>query len=310
MNTLNKILIMLLILYLINHLTEGRLLNTFNYYINMCRRNVESFIGLKYNNIKGITTSANQQQKDLDDDDYRLYQFMDNLIAVNTNMNELTGSHSRRILADASTVDEILNQLDKILNHHGFTFNNIKLLDKIYYYENPRGKEIESFNISADVYYKNKLIGSVIMNFETFLREDRFKSNQMKYGLLTITNVRLINRRYPNNMSKTKSVNSVYKLEPSGAINSPTQNQQLISEPMRNTNEQNKAIMKTQELANKMSNSFNNHFVNRDVFDDLFIKPNKQHVTEGFMNDTENSLIPSIVEFSAYEATSDNQTSN
>ena len=63
-------------------------------------------------------------------------------------------------------------------------------------------------------------------------------------------------------------------------------------------------------MATKMTESFNNHFVGRDNYDDLFIKPATQHITEGFMNDTDNSLIPSIVELSTYEQTSVTETSN
>ena len=48
-----------------------------------------------------------------------------------------------------------------------------------------------------------------------------------------------------------------------------------------------------------MNESFNNHFVPRENFDDLFIKP--QQSNDVIMNDTDNSLIPTIEEISSEE---------
>ena len=48
-------------------------------------------------------------------------------------------------------------------------------------------------------------------------------------------------------------------------------------------------------IMNKMNDSFDKYFVNRELYDDLFIKPNGKMSK---LNDTENSLIPSIVELS------------
>ncbi len=46
-----------------------------------------------------------------------------------------------------------------------------------------------------------------------------------------------------------------------------------------------------------MVESFTNHFVNRENYDDLFIKPASQN-QDNLQTDTENSLIPSNIEFS------------
>jgi hypothetical protein len=62
-------------------------------------------------------------------------------------------------------------------------------------------------------------------------------------------------------------------------------------------------------MATKMTESFNNHFVGRDDYDDLFIKPTNSYIVEGFMNDTDNSLIPSIVNLSSYEQSSVTESS-
>lgn len=50
-----------------------------------------------------------------------------------------------------------------------------------------------------------------------------------------------------------------------------------------------------------MTDSFNNHFVGREDYDELFIKPTNSYGNDCFMNDTNNSLIPSIVNLSSCE---------
>jgi hypothetical protein len=326
---INKILILVIVVFLINHLTEGKIMETIQSYFTICKEKLEGFIGLTYTDKRGIYSNhpvipyelqrdfpfINKNDPDtLDEESYKLYSFMKNLVNINTNFTELTPSNSKSIPADQVLVDELMKQLYKILNCHGFRFDNIKLLDKIYYRENHRGKEIELFSISADAFYRGKPIGSVVMNFETFLRKDRFCPRELKNGLLTITNVKLINRTHPGNITKEKKIKSAYIVEdndePEGCVASPTQFQKQLNRPIRQNQAEKKALQKTQEMASKMAKSFNNHFVGRENYDDLFIKPQNQYVSEGFMNDTDNSLIPSIVELSSYEASSDTQTSN
>jgi hypothetical protein len=324
MNIINKILILVIVVFLINHLTDGKILETAQSYFTICKQKVEGFMGLTYTNKKGIYQNHPlipfEIQRDfphinkndpnyLDDESYKLYNFMKNLINVNTNFSELTPSKEERIPADKTLINDIMNQLIKVLNCHEFKFTNIKLLDKIHYHENHRGKEIELFNISADVSLRGKSIGSIIMNFETFMRKDIFYPKEFKHGLLTITNVKLIDRKHPENI--TKSLDIVKDTnEPAGSDASPTRYQMKIKKPMKQTRSQKKAIQKTQEMATKMTESFNNHFVGRENYDDLFIKPTNPHITEGFMNDTDNSLIPSIIELSSYEQPSITETSN
>ncbi len=328
MNMINKILILIIIIFVINHLTEGQILNTLKRYLAICQEKMEGFIGLTYTNKKGIHPNVPQipyeSQRDfayinendidnLDDETYRLYRFINNMVTPNVNMYELTASRGKRIKASGDLQKEILGHLERIFNCAGYSFSNVKILDPIVYYENPRGKEIEPFNFSSNVSYQGKSIGSVVINIESFLREDKFYYKPMKSGFLTITAVRLSNRKHPNNINKEKKWVSAYKLErdnrePTGV--SPSRPVSEIKKPMRPSKSQQKAIEQTQKMASKMTESFNDHFVSRENFDDLFIKPSHQHVTEGFMNDTDNSLIPSIVELSSYEDSSATQTSN
>jgi hypothetical protein len=279
MNTINKLLILIIILFLINHLTNGKITYLLKKYLNIGKTHIEKFMGITYTNSRGIYPNhpvvPYNKQRDfpyinhndpdvLDNESYELYHFIDSLVNVNTNMHEMTVSNSTKHKANSNLTNFILSNLTKSLNCKGYTFSNIKLIDDIYYHDNPRGKEIELFNITADLNYHNKSLGFVTLSFETFIRNNR----------LEILNVKLIDR-------KNKPKNKIYK----------------------------KALHKNQEMIYKMNDSFNNHFVNRDDYDELFIKPTQKYVNEGFNNDTENSLIPSIVELSSYEQSSITESS-
>lgn len=309
MNMINKILILVIMIFVINHLMNGQILNTIKGLFTSC--NTEKFIGATYTNKKGVYSNVPQvpydSQKDfayinqndideLDDETYRLYRFINNMVTPNINIYELTSSRGKKIKASNELVKEIIVHLERIFNCSGYKFSNLKLLDQIVYYENPRGKELESFNFSSDVTYHNKSIGSVVINIESFLREDKFYQNHMKSGFLAITNIRLANRIHPNGVNKEKKIVSGYKLEYSM---SPSRNQSKINKPIHPTKNQHQAIEKNNKMMTKMNESFKNHFVPRENFDELFIRP--QTNTEAFMNDTDNSLIPTIDEISSEE---------
>lgn len=306
MNLINKILILIIILVVINHLSEGKILNIFQNFTNMCK---EQFMGITYTNNKGVyynhIPTPYQRQLDfpylnhndinnLDDETYHLYKFINDKVTPNVNNYELTKSNDIRIPVNKELENEIRENIIRIFNSQGYKFNNIQILDKLHYYDNPRGKEIEPFNFEAIVTYKGKPLGSMTINIESFIREDKLYKKPMKSGYFTITNIRLMDRKYPDGKSREKVWNSRYR------INSRKTNP---------TKEEFRAIKENNKMINKMTESFNNHFVNREDFDDLFIKPNNSFKTEGFMNDTDNSLIPSIVELSSYEQSSYTESS-
>jgi len=303
---INKILILVIIVFVINYLTNGQILNTIQDLFKSS--NTEKFIGATYTNKKGVYSNVPQvpyeSQRDfayinqndideLDDETYRLYRFINNMVTPNINIYELTSSRGKKIKASNELVKEIIVHLERIFNCSGYKFSNLKLMDQIVYYENPRGKELESFNFSSDVSYHNKSIGSIIINIESFLREDKFYQNHMKSGYLTITNIRLANRIHPNGINKEKKIVSAYKLE------SSPRNQSRIKNPINPNKNQLQAIERNNKNNTKMNESFNNHFVPRENFDELFIRP--QSNSEAFMNDTDNSLIPTIDEISSEE---------
>jgi len=303
---INKILILVIMIFVINHLTNGQILNTIKGLFTGC--NTEKFIGATYTNKKGVYSNVPQvpydSQRDfayinqndideLDDETYRLYRFINNMVTPNINIYELTASRGKKMKASNELIKEIIVHLERIFNCSGYKFSNLKLMDQIVYYENPRGKELESFNFSSDVSYHNKSIGSVVINIESFLREDKFYQNHMKSGFLTITNIRLANRIHPNGINKEKKIVSAYKLE------SSPRNQSRIKNPINPNKNQQQAIERNNRNNTKMNESFNNHFVPRENFDELFIRP--QSNSEAFMNDTDNSLIPTIDEISSEE---------
>lgn len=308
MNMVNKILILVMIIFVINHLMEGQILNTIKGFFTTCNDKTEKFIGATYTNKKGVYPNVpdvpyasqkdfayiNQNDIDnLDDETYRLYRFINNMVTPNVNIYELTASRGKKTKASNELVNEIVSHIERIFNCSGYKFSNIKLLDQIVYYENPRGKELESFNFSSDVSYQGKSIGSVIINIESFLRDDKFYQKPMKSGFLTITDIRLGNRTHPNGVNKEKKWVSAYKLE------SSPRNQGQIKKPINPNKHQQQAVQKNNKMASKMNESFNNHFVPRENFDDLFIKP--QQSNDVIMNDTDNSLIPTIEDISSEE---------
>lgn len=310
MNLINKILILIILIILINHLSEGKIIETIKRYFTKCSSNVENFIGLTYAQ-KCIKTNAPDipyaRQKDfpylnkndpdvLDGESYGLYKFINEMVTPNVNNYELTKSRNKRIRASEALEKEIYSHISNIFNCKGFKFVNIKILSNIHYYENPRGKDIEPFEFSADVSYQNKFIGSVIINLECFHREDKFYRKPMETGFLTILNVHLLNRTYPDGVSKEKTWHTLYKLEPDEQYLSLDKKEPRIIEKSEK-----EAIDTNSELTNKMVESFENHFPSRENYDDLFIKPSGPTKHVSFQLDTENSLIPSIIEFSTYE---------
>lgn len=309
MNLINKILILVILIFLINHLTEGKIIDTFERYFTTCKMNVENFIGLTYAP-KCIGPNAPnipyQRQKDfpylnhndpanLDKESYDLYKFLNDMVTPNVNNYELTKSRDKRIKASEALEKEIYIHINNIFNCKDYKFNRIKFLSNIYYYENPRGKDIEPFEFSADISYKHKFIGSVVINLECFVRADKFYRKPMESGFIAITNIRLLNRTYPEGVNKEKVLKSLYKIDPNDNYLQLDKNQHKNMDKIEI-----EAIKQNNELTNKMVESFENHFVSRENYDDLFIKPSSptKHVT--FQIDTENSLIPSIIEFSAY----------
>jgi len=328
MNIINKILILIILIFLINHLSDGQIIKIIKNTFCTCKTKVDHFIGLTNNASTDnpsviVPNIPYQTQKDfaynnnndiLDDDTYDLYKFLNKLITVNVNMYELTQDNSNRLKVTDKFKKEIYDELKKIFNCGEYSFNDITFLSELYYYNNNTGKTIEPFEFKSNIAYKNKTIGSIVIYIECFMRKDKFYYQSNQTGYLTIQSIKLINRTYIDGKSREKIWRSAYKLI-------PTKNEDLIidekvfqyqnenenvneivnieSETLNHINNENEnqAIKQNIELSNKMVESFTNHFVNRENYDDLFIKPSS-HNQDNLQTDTENSLIPSNIEFS------------
>lgn len=324
MNIINKILILIILIFLINHLSDGQIIKIIKNTFCTCKTKVDHFIGLTNNastdNPNVIVPSIPYQtQKDfpynnnndtLDDDTYDLYKFLNNLITVNVNMYELTQDNSNRLKVSDNFKKEIYDELNKIFNCGEYSFNDITFLSELYYYNNNTGKTIEPFEFKSNIAYKNKTIGSIVIYIECFMRKDKFYYQPNQTGYLTIQSIKLINRTYSDGKTKEKIWRSAYKLIPTKNEDSiieekvfqyqnENENENVESESLKHINNknENQAIKQNIELSNKMVESFNNHFVNRENYDDLFIKPASQN-QDNLQTDTENSLIPSNIEFS------------
>jgi hypothetical protein len=290
MNFINTIIILLVIIFIINYLTDGKILKLFNDYRSVCENTIENFNGNTYQNEKenfpnihkmpftgqlDFPYMNNNTNDVFDSDTYNLYNFINTLITPNINQYELTTSNTKRILGNKDFHDKIIDYIYTITNSGYFIFDNIKLLNKIFYYINPRGKDIELFKFNSNVYlnngFKKRFIGNFIFSLELFIHEDKY-SNFNKYCTPRISQssqnefIAIINIKLLGNITKKNNINK------------------------HNTN-----INKAIDINNKMNDSFNNYFVKRDIYDDLFIKPAD---SSNIINDTENSLIPSIINIS------------
>jgi hypothetical protein len=194
----------------------------------------------------------------LDEETYGLYEFLNDIVTKNVNNYELSPSYGERIKVSKQTELQLVNILSNMFNCKGYSFNNIKLNQDIYYYDNYKGKEFEPFIFTTDIVHNNKIINNVTLLIDCFLRYD-IKNNQ-----LTIRNLKLIKRN--NNI---KDDTKPKKLQ--------------IIENMNNT-------------LYDMNNTVDDIYISNDN-NDLFIKPPiniKKNVS--FQNNETDSLIPSIDE--------------
>jgi len=274
MNHINKLLILVIILFLINRLANNNLINILQSTFTTCKNKVEKFMGLTYVNKRGVFPNTPEipyqsqldfayinnnegTSKQLDGESYNLYKFLDSLVRPDNNTYQLTASNSERYEASNDFEKDILANLHKILNCKSYQVDNIKLLEKLVILKNPRGVEIEPFKISGDISYKGKMIGSIILYIESFYRYDKSPKT------FTIQNIKLIERNH----------DSAHKIKPTSSA----------------------------------KDNIDSIFKIKKEFDatDIFIKSNQK---EEF-NMSDDSLIPSVVNLSDYEVSSETKTS-
>ena len=303
MNLINTILILTISLVLINHLTNGEIINRIKSCFFTCQTQVEKMTGTNRHEESSCPVFDKTLLKDLgsssENESYHLYQIINQVVTPNVNIYELTNTRNKKILVNDVVKKSLTDAISQLFNYGKIKFTDIIISSEpFYYYDNPYGKDIEPFNFTANISYKQTPIGSVIINIQSFLQKNNVTNLDLGLtNIFTILRARLIKRINldtkeniikPNN----NNVNTSVHLK---------KNEHVI-----NKIEQ-QALDANAELTKKMTASFNDHFVNRSDCDDLFIKPSIHHKTGGFENDTENSLIPSIVNISPYEELTDSE---
>lgn len=278
MNIINKIIILILIVIIINIMTNGKLFILLKNTFNSCKNNVENFFIFPNNNKydyigqKDFPYNYNIQNKSDEADSNKLYYYLDNLITKNINNYEMISSKINKIPVKIELFNIIMNFLYTTFNKSGYLFENINILnEQLFYYENMRGKELEPIIFKSNVSYFGKFLGYMTFHIECYIRYD-ININSIE---IVILNIKLLDR--------TKNL----KIE----INK----------------KEHFALTENNKITNKMDEYFNDYFVTNDNTDDLFIKSSKPIVlgSDNVDIDTINSLIPSDIKISNdYESSS------
>lgn len=217
MNHINKLLLLIILFFLINHIANNDIMNILSNVFTKCKNKAENFMGLTYINKRGVFSNTPeipyQSQSDfayinnnerLDDESYNLYKFLDSLVRPDNNMYQLTASNSERYEASNDFEKDIISKLSKFLNCKGYQVDNIKLLERLVILKNPRGIEIEPFKISAEISYKGRMMGMIVLYIESFYRYDTNPKS------LTLQKIKLIDRKRPKEIPKP-IVDTLYK---------------------------------------------------------------------------------------------------
>lgn len=280
MNLINKILILLIILVIVNHLTDNKLFQhlmqghiqqAFQSILGLFNKTKESFLGLTYTDSRGIFSTtpvvpfagqldfqynAGYTDRDLNEDSYKLYNFFDSMIVPNVDAFSMSRSNNIPISADKELTNDILRNLEKKFNMREYFFSDFKLLEDLYYINTPKGKEIVPFKFTTEYKYNNRYMGTLTIYVEMFIFYDKFYYRLYNPNQINILNIKLIDQQ--NNMyrKRPKKIRSVYKIR------------------------------------------------NDENINDLFIQSSNQDQQQEFIGaGTDNSLIPSTIELSNDYAT-------
>jgi len=223
-NFINNTILILILLLLANYLSNGSIINILKKYyqllIDFLFEKTEGFKGIfgsKEPTFQGIKTCDYTTPEIMHDNEFKyiynqnvkgkeksqveepemrkLYHFLQSLVTINKNINELTPSNSNEINLSQAENDNLRQQLTKSLNcNKEFKFINIEFIDKLVYFTNPRGKEIRPFRFTTDAFIENKPIGKLTIYLEMFIRMDDLFYGPIKSGFPTITRIKLTHR--------------------------------------------------------------------------------------------------------------------
>jgi len=202
-SVINKIILLLIIIVLINHLGSSNILKSLYNYIKSFF-NIEGFIGLAYNKVKGINWStpnipyASQVDfpwitggsvRNLDELSYDLYTFLNTLVALNFKTYDMAVPSGEPVLMNDKQEQFVKDNIMSRLNSKTFKFSNEEFPSQIYYQNTNRGMSIVPFQITANVTddRNNADLGSATLYIEAYLRNDNMNS----VWLLEITTIKL-----------------------------------------------------------------------------------------------------------------------
>lgn len=209
MNLTNIILFLIIIIFLINKLSNGGIFTTINRSFNSCKNKINNSIGtFKSTPSIHITFPNENKFPNLDNETYELYNYINNSVLKNINTYKLLSINSKRLEITKIIEIEIINNLSNIFNNNGYSFYNIKLNQDIHYYEYLGKKEIEPFIFTSDIIHNNNklcnitvlidcilVLKSLFINNITILKQNNFDNNKDKSLH--------INNELINNMNKT-----------------------------------------------------------------------------------------------------------
>lgn len=129
----------------------------------------------------------------------QLYDFLQSMVTANHNMYDLTSSYGKMYRSDEKGEVVLLSFIQQKLIKK---VQNIKLLEKIYYFKNQVCLEIKPFQVEGEYIVDGQNLGKVKIQIELSLRFDQendiFMSNMTfnKYnGVFKINRVTLINHK-------------------------------------------------------------------------------------------------------------------
>ena len=213
MNLINKIIILVIIIFLINHLTNGKIFETISNYFNICVEKMKDISGIKSSkettkpipfagqlDFPYLNNFKYDPKDELDEESYNLYRFINSRITHNVYDYEMNVNKNEPHQLDSDGVQYIERNLKKMFNSSEYEFNNMKILDKLYYFKNMRGMEIIPFKFTADVKLKSgDSLGTLLIHVESYIYEEK---NGNRFAIL---NTRLLNRKHSSNLNeKTK----------------------------------------------------------------------------------------------------------
>ena len=220
----NKILLLVILLLVANYLSGGSIYDVIKKYFGKVTKYFEEAVeGFKNNNyqeknkdwqgkvFEGLKKCQKTTPPIVHDNDFKqvyqknynlkddpnmkkLYHFLQSLITVNNNHYELTTSSRKAMNMSSNDKDGLTKFLIKSFNCGDFKFTNVVILDSLIYFENPRGKELRPFRVSADVFINKVPIGKVTLHLEMFIRLDSTFYGPFNSGFPTFTRIKLVRK--------------------------------------------------------------------------------------------------------------------